>query len=199
MIGSLRGIVESIAGRVAILSVGGVGYELTITERLLERLQVGEEAHVVVFTHVAEDLLRLYAFEDVLEKQVFLLLTKVKGVGPRSAAEIISRISCRELLRFVAAGETVKLQSVRGIGKKTAERIVLELKDKVGAYVVEQHISLESQVEREVKPVEDAVEALQALGFIRKDAERAVDQAVQSGVSKDSDVGNLVKEALRYV
>lgn len=199
MIGSLRGTVESLNGSCALISVGGVGYEVTVTERLLERLALGEETFMVIFTHVAEDILRLYGFNDTLEKQVFLLLTKVKGVGPKSAAEIVSGIECRELLRIVAAGDVARLQAVRGVGRKTAERIVLELKDKVGSYVVEQHSALASQIEREMSPVEDAVQALQALGFIRKDAERALQSALQSGVAPSAEPGTLVKEALRFV
>jgi Holliday junction DNA helicase RuvA len=199
MIGSLRGKVEHVVGQTVLLDVQGVGYEVHSTLRLIETLNVGAEASMVIYTDVNQDHIRLYGFLDQLEKQTFLLLLRVKGVGPKSSADIVSSIDCRELLRIVSAGDLARLQAVKGVGKKTAERIVVELRDKVGEFVAERHVPLSQRVERETVPLEDAVQALQTLGFIRKDAERAVKQALESGLSPQSDTGSIVKEALRFV
>lgn len=199
MISSLQGITDEIVGQVATVNVHGIGYEVFCSARLIEQLGPGAESRMVIYTDVGQDHIRLYGFVDQLEKQTFLLLLRVKGVGPRSAADIVSRIDCRELLRIVSAGDIDKLQTVRGIGKKTSERIVVELKDRVGDFVAERHSPLASQVEREVGPVEEAVQALQALGFIRKDAERAVEAAQQGSGAGALDAGRLVKDALRFV
>jgi len=199
MIGSLRGIVEHISGPTVLLNVQGVGYELLCSRTLVETLALDAEGKMVVYTDVNQDHIRLYGFLDQLEKQTFLLLLRVKGVGPKSSAEIVSSVDCRELLRIVSAGDVARLQAVKGIGKKTAERIVLELRDKVGEFVAERSVPLSHKIEREAVPLDEAIQALQALGFIRKDAERAVQRALEGGLAPKSDTGSIVKEALRFV
>jgi holliday junction DNA helicase RuvA len=198
VISRLKGIIEHVAGNIVTLDVHGVGYEVYASAGCLARCVKGEEAAVVIYTDVKEDLIRLYGFDDHLEKQVFLLLTRVKGVGAKSASDIISKVEKVDLLRTIAAGDTAKLQLIKGIGKKTAERIVVELKDKVGEYVIEGQVSRLS-VEREVvTPFSEATEALMALGFSKKDAERAV-QNVEAANRSASDPGEIVREALRYI
>ena len=203
MISLLHGTVDSINGSTVTLDVGGVGYEVQCSRRCVEALTCGEQARVVVYTEVKEDSIRLFGFEDRLEKQVFSLLLQVKGVGARSACDIISRIEKKELLRVIGAGDVGQLQAVKGIGKKTAERIVVELKDRVA-----QHATEESSVSPArgsgLRPFEEAVEALQVLGLSKRDSERAVqsvEKELQSaaGVVKDFDTSQVVKEALRYV
>ena len=200
MIAWLSGKVLQVSGYQVTLDVQGVGYELLASARLVERLELGASAQVVVYTDVREDSIRLFGFADHLEKQVFLLLLEVKGVGPRTSAEILSHIDKRDLLRVISSGNVAELQRVKGIGKKTAERIVVELKDKVGTLVVERNIPTLSSVDNERQPVDEAIEALQALGFMKRDAERAVDAALKQGspLSKPQ-AGDIVREALRFV
>lgn len=198
MIGSLRGIVVEAGSGAALIDVGGVGYTVAVSEACLNTLVPGSECSLVIHTDVREDAIRLYGFADRLEKQVFLLLLQVKGVGARSASDIVSAVDKRELLRLIAAGDLHKLQSVKRIGKKTAERIVVELRDKVGEY------ALEGQSERmgvERLPsgaLQDAIGALESLGFSRSEAEHAVKQ-VQRADMPGMDASQIVKEALRYV
>ncbi|RIL09605.1 MAG: Holliday junction branch migration protein RuvA, partial [Proteobacteria bacterium] len=186
MISSLRGIIEEVSGNTVTLDVQGVGYEILCSNACLVQLSQGETIRMVIYTDVREDSIRLFGFEDQLEKQVFLLLMQVKGIGPRSSADIVSRINKRELLRAIGAGDVGQLQSVKGVGKKTAERIVVELKDKVAEFVMErQYTSL--VVEREVVgPFEEAAQALQALGFSRRDAEKAIQSAQSQGLPASS-------------
>ncbi|NLF25587.1 MAG: Holliday junction branch migration protein RuvA [Deltaproteobacteria bacterium] len=199
MIGALSGTVSDISGNRITLDVQGVGYELCCSRASLEKLVQGEEAALIVFTDVKEDSINLYGFEDRLEKQVFLLLTKVNGVGARTASEIISRMDKLELLRVIGAGDVARLQMVKGIGKKTAERIVVELKDRVAEFAVEKgelQGGLSSSLDQ---PYEDAIQALVALGFSRKVAEQAVAQARAGLSSEHSDSGKIIKEALRFI
>lgn len=199
MIGRICGTVISISAGTVLIDVAGVGYELNCSRYCLEQLQEGLEATLVVYTEVREDLIRLHGFIDALEKQVFLMLTRVNGVGARTASDVLSQIDKIELLRAIGASDVTRLQALKGIGKKTAERIVVELRDSVGA-MASVGQPLATRIERSVvAPVEDAIQALVALGFSRKDAERAVGQVDQSGAQVPLESGALVREALKFV
>jgi len=199
MIGLLSGSVQEIQGRTVIIDAGGVGYEVRCSNACVQCLSEGQGARLVVYTDVKDDAINLYGFVDRLEKQAFMLLLQVKGVGARSASDILSQIDKLDLLRAIGAGDVNALQRVRGVGRKTAERIVVELKDRVAEFALEKQ-SLGVQVEKSAAAAfEDAVQALVALGFARREAERAVQQAGQNGLSEELDSGRIVKEALRYV
>jgi Holliday junction DNA helicase RuvA len=199
MICQLKGAVDAVQGSSMTLDVSGVGYELHCTRACIERFPIGAAAVVVVYTDVKQDAIRLFGFVDQLEKQAFLLLMRVKGIGAKSAAEVISRIEARALLRTIASGDVAQLQRIRGIGKKTAERIVVELKDKVGEFILlRPESSLEIEVSREA-PQEEALMALVALGFPQREAELALSQVLKSQGAKALDSSVLVKEALRFV
>lgn len=199
MISWLKGRIEDISGSAVTLDVQGVGYEVFCTQTVLSQLELGKEASFPVYTDVKEDSIRLYGFETKHEKQVFLLLLKVKGVGVRTASDIVSRSDTRELLRAIGSGEVKTLQNVKGVGKKTAERIILELKEIVADFVLEhsasqpipQAVSLDSHWE-------DSLQALQVLGFMKKDAERALERVKEKDATL-RDSGHIVREALRYV
>lgn len=197
MIAQLAGTVDSIAGNSVIVDVQGVGYEVYCTSGFLMQTSTGSEVRVVVYTDVREDSIQLYGFADELEKQLFRLLISVKGVGARSGCEILSCVDTKRLLKIVAAGDLVSLQSVKGIGKKTAERIVVELKDKMSEFLAgSAGLSSGLAVERVASsPADEAVEALCALGFSRGDAERAVGRIAQP----TAEAGDIVKEALQFI
>lgn len=199
MIARLRGTVVEIAGGVVTLDVGGVGYEIACSVSCAAQLEVGGAATVVIYTDVKEDSIKLYGFADTLEKQVFLLLTRVKGLGAKSASDIVSRVDKRELLRTIGAGDVARLQAVRGVGKKTAERIVVELKDKVGEFALErEERSREGGVGA---PFDEALAALQALGFSSREAEQALARAKAevAGLVTATESGEVVRQALRFV
>jgi holliday junction DNA helicase RuvA len=129
-----------------------------------------------------------------------LLLMQVKGIGPKTSADMISRVDKRELLRLIGSADTASLQKVKGVGKKTAERIIVELKDKVGNYAVERNLVGGLTVEIEVvDPFKEASQALQALGFSLKDAERAIQMVRGLNLATLVGAGDVVKEALRFV
>ena len=202
MIGRITGTILEICSNTVLTDVNGVGYEVFCSRACIEKLLIGERHSIVIYTDVKEESISLFGFEDKQEKQVFLLLLKVKGVGARSASQIISRANKLDLLRTIGSNDVAKLQAVKGIGKKLAERIVVELRDQVSEFVIEQ--ANIGRGEGEIgEPYNDAISALQALGFSRRDAESAVMKAKAGGVPKGAggtvDSGRVVKEALRFV
>lgn len=203
MISQLKGTVDSINSSKATIDVAGVGYEVHCSARCLAAMELGKPVIVTIYTYVREDAITLFGFEDGLEKQVFLFLTSVQGVGPKSAAEIISNIDKRDLLRTISTADATQLQRIKGVGKKLSERIIVELKDKVSDFVQGRVDKSEKQEGRplgfETTAVDDAISALEALGFQRRDAEKAVQQAQSGRESSVIDSGQLVRDALRYV
>jgi len=192
-------------GDIVVLDVQGVGYGITCTRALLQSLEGGSEHTVCVYTDVREDAIRLFGFHSAAERQMFLLLNKVSGMGPRSSLDVLSNVSIRELLRAIGAGDIQGLMKIKGVGRKKAERIVVELKDLVGSMADERASVLRMGIEvgvtggAQTKPVSsDAVAALEVLGFARRDAEIAVSKAAEGGWSH-GEVGDLVREALRFV
>ena len=204
MIGRLKGTVVEIDGDCVTVDVQGVGYSVLCSSALLSCLELNRERVFCIHTDVREDAIRLFGFESAAEKHMFLLLNKVSGMGPRSSLDVISNVPIRDLLRAIGSGDVHALMSIRGVGKKKAERIVVELKDLVINMVDERStaragasVGIESFGGS--KPASnDAVSALEVLGFPRRDAEIAVSKAVESGWSQQ-DVGDLVREALRFV
>ncbi|NDC37612.1 MAG: Holliday junction branch migration protein RuvA [Proteobacteria bacterium] len=200
MISQLRGTVTDIQGGMLTLDVGGVGYEICATRGLLSQLDSEVVTRVLVYTDVKQDSIRLFGFADPVEKQIFMLLLRVTGIGSRTALDIISAVDGRELMRAIGVGDTQRLQAIRGIGKKTAERIVLELRDKVADLAAELQGTVVAATGAP-ESLSDAIAALQALGFTKADAERAVRAASeQAGLAKGgTDPGVIVREALRFV
>ncbi len=185
MIGHLKGEVFAVRGGSVILSVQGVGYAIAITREALEGLKVGAEAALWTHLAVREDALDLYGFANEEELRFFELLLTVPGIGPKSALAVIDIASLETLRNAVASGNASYLTNVSGIGKKTAEKIVLELRDKVGA--VDARASLTGD--------EEALQAMRALGYTQSEAREAL-RKVPSAIETSSD---RLREALRIL
>jgi len=205
MISRLQGEVVETDGDSIVLDVNGVGYEVACTTSLLSRASLGARVTFSVYTDVREDAIRLFGFDSVAERHIFLLLNRVSGMGPRSSLDVVSNVAIRDLLRAIGSGDVRALMSIKGVGKKKAERIVVELRDLVANMAGERADSLRAMVSVERSDQtpgtdlsSDAVSALEVLGFAKRDAESAVSQAIQ-GRGAVSDVGELIREALRYV
>jgi holliday junction DNA helicase RuvA len=199
MIGRLTGEVAEVHGRTVLLDVSGVGYEVECSAMCVQSFAVGQRVSCIIYTEVREDVLRLYGFLDRLEKQVFLLLLKVKGVGVKTAADIVSQVDKQSLLRMIGVQDSRGLTSIKGLGKKTAERIILELKDKVSEFVMLERVV--SEVGGSDQGVQgEALAALCALGFSVEQSRTAL-RRLNEGVSVPhfSDAGELVSAALKYV
>ena len=198
MISFLRGKIHSVFGNVVTIDVQGVGYEVHCTQQALVDLQPGNPASLIVHTEMREASLTLFGFVDSIEKQVFLLLTTVKGVGARSASDILSMIDRQDLLRAIGSSDVTRLQRVKGVGKKTAERIVVELRDKVAAFVSDTVGGALVVEQVSDAPRKEAEEALVTLGFSRRDAEKALSQ-IDLELLASLDSGEIVREALRFI
>lgn len=147
---------------------GGLGYELNIPLSTFYNLgDMGSSVSLHVHTHVREDSLQLFGFATELEKKLFLLFTSVSGIGPKLAITALSGMSAEELIQAIRSSNLVKLTAVPGVGKKTAERVILELKDKLSA------LSSQDIVETHT-PSDDVISALVNLGYVKQAAEKAV-------------------------
>ncbi|GAB3591119.1 Holliday junction ATP-dependent DNA helicase RuvA [Corynebacterium faecale] len=178
MIASLRGTVLSIGLGSVVIECQGVGYEVTTTPNTLSRLQRGEEAILLTTMVVREDAMKLYGFIDDQSREMFALLQTVTGLGPRLALACESVLSPVEIAQAIAGSDAKTLQRVPGVGKRMAERLIVELKDKVAAYtagVVDEDTSTPTgQGAAPVVVVDQVTQALTGLGFTEKQADDAV-------------------------
>lgn len=178
MIASLRGTVISIGLGTAVIECQGVGYEVTTTPATLARLQRGEEATLLTTMVVREDAMKLYGFIDDQSREMFALLQTVTGLGPRLALACESVLTPLEIAQAIAGGDAKTLQRVPGVGKRMADRLIVELKDKVAAYtagVVDDGAPTSpAQGVAPVVVVDQVTQALTGLGFTEKQADDAV-------------------------
>lgn len=195
MIAFLEGtLVEKEPTRV-VVNVNGVGYEVFIPLSSYDRLPPqGKPCRVLTYEHVREDLHQLYGFGTEDERRMFLLLIDVSGIGPRLAVTALSGLSVRDLKAAVAQADVKRLSSVSGIGRKTAERIVVELRDRLGAGEALEAVAGPAG-EPEDSRLRDAVLALIALGYKQNDAQKMV-RAVLVGLGPDAAVEDVVRQAL---
>lgn len=192
MIAKVRGILDQKAPGEVIVDVGGVGYQLFTALSVFYRLpEVGQPVTLLVYTHVREDALQLFGFYDPAEKQAFMLLTGVSGIGPRLALNILSGMAAGELLDALRDGDVARLVSIPGVGKRLADRMIVELRDKIEALP---ETAPEAASDPGVRG--DALSALVNLGYRRADAERAVRQVLGNGASE---LETVLKEALRLL
>ncbi|MFN3693876.1 MAG: Holliday junction branch migration protein RuvA [Ignavibacterium sp.] len=168
MIGYLKGKIISAKPTQIILDVNGVGYLVNISISTFEKISDQNEISLFIHTHVREDALSLYGFYTEAEKEMFELLISISGIGPKVALSILSGISVDELQNAIQTENVSRLVSVPGVGRKTAERVVLELKSKVG--FIETTVS--KGIDYTVK--QEAVLALTTLGYNQKVAEKVV-------------------------
>jgi Holliday junction DNA helicase RuvA len=185
MIGKIRGIVDSYGEDWVIIDVGGVGYELHCSARTLQSMPpVGDEAKLAVETYVREDMIKLFGFSGELEREWFRLLMTVQGVGAKVALSVLSVMKPGELATAIALQDKASVGRANGVGKRLAERIVAELRDKAPAYadvdanVV--HLRNDLAGQRASRPVSDAVSALVNLGYGDVQASAAIAAAVKS-------------------
>ena len=169
MIARLRGRPVGRTNEGLVLDVNGVGYLVAATPSVLRRAGAGSEVTVETYLHVREDALQLYGFADAEERELFVHLLTVSGVGPKVALAVVSGSPPGELRKAIALGDHARFQAIPGIGKKTAERIVLELKEKLGA---DFDLSLAAVADAPGHLV--ARDALVELGYTVVDAERAL-------------------------
>jgi Holliday junction DNA helicase RuvA len=187
VIGRLEGRLQRIDPGTVIVDAHGVGYLVATTLRSLSQVADGDTAVLWIHTHVRDDAIVLYGFHDRRELLSFEQLISVAGVGPRTALAILSALDAGELALAVESGDLVRLQRTPGIGRKTAERILLELRGR---------LDLEPEAGTPGDLRSDAASALVNLGYPDRDARRAVDD-VLAGLEQGGDLGEVLRLALQ--
>ncbi|MBI3994461.1 MAG: Holliday junction branch migration protein RuvA [Nitrospirae bacterium] len=203
MIASLTGILKQKSPHAIIVDVHGVGYEAAVPLTTFDRLpSENETVHLWTYTHVREDALQLFGFSTVDEKNVFLLLLGISGIGPKLAINILSGLPLAELVTAVQKGDIVKLSSMPGIGPKTAARLALELKEKILAAAPQALTTAGPVSEKDAQKIEDAVSALVNLGYKSPLAKEAVKKVLRSGnggADQKFGIEELIKETLKVL
>ena len=196
MIAFLRGrIVDKQPNRI-IIDIQGVGYDVHVPlSTFYEIGEVGSDVALRVHTHVREDALQLYGFLTELERQLFERLIGISGIGPKLAVAVLSGMDPRDLVTAVQRADVARLTSIPGVGKKTAERIVLELKDRLAQIVMPAAADTAPPASGADRLRADLLSALQNLGYHRPQAEKAIETAVKS--MTDATFEQALKSALR--
>lgn len=195
-----------IAGKLAhksatevIVDVGGIGYQVYIPlSTFYELPETGDPVSFHIHTHVKEDAIQLFGFRSREEKSIFQLMIQVSGIGPKLAINVLSGISAPELTRAVSDGDLARLVTIPGIGKKTAERMIVELRDKFSKLVKE---GMAGPARTEIPDdilMNDALSALENLGYKQPVAKKALDQ-VRGSLDGDLTIEELLKQALKFL
>ena len=204
MIAHLSGTLLAKHATSVIVDVGGVGYEVTIPVTTFFNLEEpGSQVQLRIYTHVREDTLQLFGFRTPRERELFTLLISVSGIGPKSGIAMLSGMSADEIVTAIRTNNLARLTSIPGVGRKTAERLVIELRDKMAAL---SSPALDAEIEAgatgAAAPSEDALRedtlsALVNLGYQKALAEKAITQAAQEG--GDLSVELLLRRSLRHL
>jgi Holliday junction DNA helicase RuvA len=199
MIAALRGIVQEKSVDEAVIDVGGVGYRVNFSSLTLGRLpSEGQPVQVRVRTVVREDAFELFGFLSRAEEELFLLLNSVSHVGPRLALAVLSGMEVSELVAAIGRSEVARLTKIHGVGKKTAERLVLELKDKVKTLHLEQVAAQARPATPESSQQADLISALINLGYKQPQAEKAAESASER-LGAEAAFQALFREALKVL
>ncbi|MBK0370251.1 Holliday junction branch migration protein RuvA [Flavobacterium agrisoli] len=191
MIAHLQGKLVEKTPTEVVIDCGGVGYQVNISLHTYSLLPNTD--FITLFTHlqIKEDAHTLFGFIEKSEREIFRMLLSVSGIGANIARTMLSSIAPKQIINAIAAGDVASIQSIKGIGNKTAQRVILDLKDKVlKLYNLEEVSIVLNNTNRD-----EALSALEVLGFVRKTAEKVVDKIVKE--EPDATVETLIKKALK--
>ena len=181
MIGQLRGKLLNKKPNLLLLDVSGVGYEVSIPMTSFYELpDEGNEVTLKIYTHVREDSLMLFGFRSQREKDFFLKLISISGIGPKLAITILSGAQVEEIAHALSEGNLGRLTSIPGVGRKTAERLVLELKNQIAAFILPEQAAITQKEGASNALEEDILSALTNLGYSRANAEKALSMTMHS-------------------
>ena len=195
MIAFLRGHFVQVTPAKLIMDVGGVGYEVNISLHTYEAISKKESGQLHTYLHLTENSQVLFGFHELQEKELFLHLISVSGVGASTARMMLSGMQPDEIIRAIVQGDARQLEAIKGIGKKSAERLVLELKDKLSKISMNNN-PLGGFAITQVNPHQDAIQALISLGIQKAIAEKAVDKTIKAD-GDQLNLETLIKAALK--
>ncbi|WP_010251947.1 Holliday junction branch migration protein RuvA [Myroides injenensis] len=174
-----------------VIDCGGVGYLIHISLHTYSQISSSEKLRLYTFLQIKEDAHTLFGFIDKIERELFKLLISVSGIGGNTARNILSSVSPKELLQAIASADVKTIQSVKGIGAKTAQRVILDLQEKVlKLYNIDEVLPTINNTN-----VDEALSALEVLGFVRKSAEKVVERIIKQ--NPDASVESIIKQALK--
>jgi len=197
MISHLAGVIESIGQNQVVIEVGNIGYQVNVPTSVISRLPgVGEKIKLFTTQIVREDDISLYGFLVREERALFNSFLSVSGIGPKLAMALISGFPVDRLVTAVAQGDTTLLSSISGIGRKTAERIVVELKEKIGRMYALKPSDMIAGMKGDQTALSDAVSALISLGYSPREAREAILHLKSAG---EKPIEEIIKEALKVL
>ncbi len=194
MIYSLKGTVKELTPAYTVIDVNGVGYYVGISLQTSQQLQLGKETFIYTQQIIRDDAHLLFGFYSVSERDMFNLLISVTGVGPVSALIMLSSLDIQEIASAIMSGNSALLQRVKGIGAKTAQRIIVDLRDKVQKFGAEEQ-NISSVSNNKVK--EESLSALEVLGISKKVSEKIADRILKQNA--EISVEDLVKQILKNI
>ncbi len=189
----INGIIEEADSEGIVIEAGGIGYFLQCTANVLNNVSIGQKAKIYTYQHVREDAIILFGFISKEERTMFLRLISVSGIGPKIALQILSSISARELAIILVSGDSAALTRVPGVGKKTAQRMILELREKVD----NDELLPKSADPLAAAPasgmIADAIYALAALGYSPVEVSKAVEAAAPGCANTEAIIRTVLK------
>lgn len=191
MISYLKGAILIKKSKYLILNVGNVGYQIFVNEKTLNKIKEGEEAELYAHQHISENAQELYGFLNIPELELFKNLISISGVGPKSALGVMASASVEDIIQAILSEDPALLRTVSGIGPKTAERIVVELKSKIGKLGKEMNLKDISAAPRDI----EVIEALLGLGYSR----REVMEVIKQVPATLTDTSERIKGALKLL
>ena len=200
MIEYIRGVVDEVTPTMAIIEANGVGYGLSISLNTYTAIQNKKETRLYVYEVIREDSYLLFGFATRIERDLFVLLLSVSGVGGQTARMILSAFTPADLANIVQTEDVRSLKSVKGIGPKAAQRIIVDLKDKMTAFLNANNAIADNNnaiVSAKLPLVEEAVQALAVLGFAPAPTQKVVMQIVKD--APDTPVEDIIKKALKML
>jgi Holliday junction DNA helicase RuvA len=198
MIASLTGILKSKSPTEILIEVHDIGYTVNIPLSTYEKLgNTGSSISLLIHFHIREDIMQLFGFFTEEERRLFKLLISVSGIGPKTAQSVLSGINVEELKSHLIKGDVNALTSIPGVGRKTAERLIVELRDKVGKGITETEPIPSTGVATAAIRIE-ALQALISLGYNQQIAEKAIRLVLKEVETSAISVEELIKQALRH-
>ncbi len=193
MIGFIRGDIEAIYEDKVVIDTGSIGYNVYVPASVIDKIKIGDEVTMYTYLNVREDAMNLFGFLSRDDLDMYKMLISVNGIGPKAALSILSYLSINDLKYAIVSGDASTISKANGIGKKTAEKIILELKDKIDSISGNRDdvVSIDTS---ESSNINEAVLALESLGYSKVESLKAV----KTANAKDS-VEDIIKEALKHL
>lgn len=196
MIYQVSGVLTTKHKDFVVLDVNGVGLKIVATTNTIDTFKVKEKIVLHTYLHVREDTLDLYGFSSILEREVFVLLIGISGIGPKLAITILSGMLPGQLKDKIISGDITALTSISGVGAKTAKRIIIELKDKF-TKIEEGSLGFDDKLNS--KLYEDALNALLSLGYSQHQSKKSLDNVANRNDALNNNLEEIIKTALKYI